>query len=232
LVTYEHEASITDGTNQDHWFRWTDRAFFDDNSHISHFQSIGQDITEHKDILAAMSESETRYRLLAEKMTDIVWIMDMNLRTIYITPSVEATLGFTPEERMAQDINEQMPPAALSLALEKLSKELTLDKDGRADPKRTITTEFEYYHKNGSTIWLENIISGIRDDQGSLIGLHGVSRDITDRKKVQDALRESEKDTGNWLIFCRCRCLRWTKNSTLRPRIRPSLNFSGIRRTT
>lgn len=48
VMTYEHEVIVSDGTSQYHWHRWTDRAFFSDNGPISHFQSIGQDITERK----------------------------------------------------------------------------------------------------------------------------------------------------------------------------------------
>jgi len=51
----------------------------------------------------------------------------------------------------------------------------------------------EYYHKDGSTRWLENIISGIRDDRGVLIGVHGVSRDITKRKAAEISLRAAEE---------------------------------------
>ena len=45
VKTYEHRAILSDGTKQCHWYRWTDRAFFNDNFEISHFQSIGEDIT-------------------------------------------------------------------------------------------------------------------------------------------------------------------------------------------
>ena len=48
VTTYEHEVIVADGTGKYHWHRWTDHAFFNDNGEISHFQSIGQDITESK----------------------------------------------------------------------------------------------------------------------------------------------------------------------------------------
>jgi len=134
-----------------------------------------------------------RYRLLTEKMTDIVWIQDMNLRTVCVSPSVEAVLGFSPEERMAQDITEQLTPASMAVVSDLLARELALELQGDADPNRTLSVELEYYHKDGSTRWIENIVSGIRDEKGVLTGLHGVSRDVTRRKKAEDALRDSEK---------------------------------------
>ncbi len=155
--------------------------------------AVVRDITDRKRIEEALAESEKKYRFIAEKMTDIVWIQDMNLRTVYISPSIEAMLGFSPEERVAQDVHEQLTPASMSIALDVMAKELALEQQGQADPERKIIIELEYYHKDGSTRWIENIISGIRDDQGVLTGLHGVSRDITKRKQAEDALRESEK---------------------------------------
>ncbi|MDX9821762.1 MAG: PAS domain S-box protein [Syntrophales bacterium] len=140
----------------------------------------------------ALRESEKKYRLLAEKMTDIVWIQDMNLRTTYVSPSIKTTLGFTPEERYAQRVEEQLTPASMAAVADLMARELLLEQEGKSDPNRTLTIELEYYHKDGSTRWFENIISGIRDEKGVLIGIHGVSRDITRRRKAEEALKESE----------------------------------------
>lgn len=155
--------------------------------------AVVRDISERKRIEEALAESENKYRLITEKMTDIVWIQNMNLRTVYVSPSIKAMLGFTPEERLAQDVHEQLTPASMSMALDVMAKELALEQQGQADPERKIIIELEYYHKDGSTRWIENIISGIRDNQGVLTGLHGVSRDITKRRQLEQELRESEQ---------------------------------------
>jgi DNA-binding NarL/FixJ family response regulator len=67
----------------------------------------------HRELQAAnetLRESETRYRFLTEKMNDIIWTMDLSLKTTYVSPSVYKVLGFTPEERMAQDPRDQLTP--------------------------------------------------------------------------------------------------------------------------
>ena len=158
---------------------------------VPHILNITRDITDRKQAERALRESEKKYKWLTEKMLDVVFITDLNLRTLYVSPSIKAQLGFTPEERIAQDIHEQMTPESLSVALDALSQEQELEKQGHADPERTVTIEVEYYHKDGSTRWIENILSGVRDERGVAIGLHGVSRDITERKKSEQDLKES-----------------------------------------
>jgi len=140
-----------------------------------------------------LRESESQYRLITEKMSDIVWMMDMSMRTTYVSPSIKKVLGFTQKERMRQRVEEQLTPDSLATAKETLVRELNLDKQNKRDAERNITLPLEFYHKDGSTRWLETTVSGLRNEQGILTGLHGLSRDITQRKRVEDELKESEK---------------------------------------
>jgi len=88
---------------------------------------------------------------------------------------------------LAQDVPEQLTPASLALALDALEREILLERQGQADPQKTLIIELEYCHKDGYTHYLQNILGGIRDYKGTLIGIHGVSRDITRRKKAENA---------------------------------------------
>ncbi len=170
---------------------------------------ISRDTTKRRQMEEALRQSERQYRLITEKMSDIVWIADMNLQTVYVTPSVQTILGFTQEERMRQSIEQQFPPDSLAYGLKALEREMEIEKQGNADPGRVAILELEYYHKDGSTRWMETTISGLRDDQGVLTGIHGVSRDITGQKRAQEELRDSESklqaifnqiDTGIMII--------------------------------
>ncbi|MBN2079349.1 MAG: PAS domain S-box protein [Spirochaetes bacterium] len=151
------------------------------------------DITRRIRSEEVLRESEKRFRLITEKMTDIVWITDMNLRTLYVTPSILNVLGFTPEERMSQTVDEQLTPESLSFGMKALADELAHEAEGTRDPERNATLVLEYYHRDGSTVWMETAISGLRDEQGALTGLLGVSRDVTENKLSQDALRASRE---------------------------------------
>ncbi len=144
-----------------------------------------EDITEHKHAEEALLQSEAKYRFLTEKINDIIWTTDLEFRVTYISPSIEKVLGFTPQERMGQRPNQTMTPESYTNALNLLSKELMREQEEGIDQGRTIMLELEYYHKNGSIVWMESIVSAIRDERGDLVGIHGVSRDITERKRAE-----------------------------------------------
>ena len=141
---------------------------------------------------AELRESEEKFRFLTENMADIVWTLDMDFKTTYVSPSVEKVLGFTPEERKRQPLEKMIPPESLQRAQRMVLEELQKDQEDTADPDRSITAEVEYYHKDGSTVWMENHLKGLRDKTGAIIGMYGASRNISDRKRAEEALRESD----------------------------------------
>ncbi|GAB6147378.1 ATP-binding response regulator [Desulfocicer niacini] len=137
-------------------------------------------------------QSEERFKFLAENMADIVWTLDLNFQTTYVSPSIEKVLGFTPAERKLQPLEEMVTPESLSQIAETFSQELELEKVN-ADPDRVLTMEVEYYHKNGTIVWTESNIKAMREPGGKLIGIYGSSRDITERKHFEEQRRQAHK---------------------------------------
>jgi len=158
-----------------------------------HALAVMKDVSERQKAEEALRESHRKYQNIIEKSEDIIWTSDLNIKTTYVSPSIEKKLGFSPKERMAQGLEEQMPPSSYTAIIERFAQELERENDENVDPNRIIRMEVEYYHKNGSILWFENIASGLRDENGTLTGIHGISRDITDKKLVERALQESEE---------------------------------------
>lgn len=167
--------------------------YAEDGTTLSATIAQGMDITERKRVEEALGESEERYRLLAENVTDIIWIMDMNLRFTYFSPSITKMTNYSVEEAMGLTLEAVFTPASIEGARNSLTEELAMEKTGKGDPFRTRTLEMEVFRKDGSKIWTEAKMTFLRDQTGQAAGVFGVSRDISRRKRTEEALRESEK---------------------------------------
>lgn len=150
------------------------------------------DITEREMALDALKASQKRYDLLSEHTTDTVWLMDMNLKVIYHSPSVEKLRGFTAEEIKEMPLEQHVSPESLKIVSEVVLTEIP---KVQADPEYNpvLTLELEYTRKDGGTVWTENKFSVVRDENNNLVGILGEARDITERRQTTAALRESEE---------------------------------------
>ena len=156
-----------------------------------------QDITERRKAEEATRNSETRYRLLAENLSDVIWTMDTNLRYTYLSPSLTSLRGYSVEEAMALSMEETVTPASLQTVLQVMAEVQAKEGTGSNSQPRSATLELELFCKDGSTVWVENRITYLRDLEGRLTGYLGVSRDITERRKAETGLRESEQKFRN-----------------------------------
>lgn len=135
-----------------------------------------------------LEESEERYRLIAENAADVIWIMDMEFKRTYTSPSVERLRGFTPEEVENMTPGEFITPESIQEAMKVFAEEMEIEKRGDADPDRSRTFEVEQLRKDGSTVWTEVTANFLRDESGKPVGILGVGRDIDDRKRAEEEL--------------------------------------------
>ena len=156
-------------------------------------QKLQNEVSERNHAEKSLRESETRYRLLADNVRDVIWTRDMNLRLTYISPSVKEQQGYTAEEAMVRTPEETWTPDSLKFVGKVLTEELEIEKQEKKNLTRSRTLEVEVKCKEGSTIWTEAKMSFLRDQRGHPTGIIGVTRDISERKQAEEALRESEE---------------------------------------
>ncbi len=136
----------------------------------------------------------TLYRLLVEWSRDVIWIMDLSLRTTYMSPAVERELGYTSEEYIALPFDQRLPPESREMA-GRMFGELLAELETGGDPMTMKARSFEmlYRHKDGRLIWGEVSIEVLWDDEGRPRGIHGVTRNADERRRWKNAFAESEK---------------------------------------
>ncbi len=148
--------------------------------------SVARDITERKLMEEKLHREEQRFRALIEYSSDIIVILNLEGTITYINPAVEKVLGFKPEERIGAKGFELIHPDDMKFLTDSFNT-LTTDTNSPV-----IKTEMHLRHKDGSWRTLETVGSNLIHNnvvEAVIVNY----RDITERKRVEDMLKESEK---------------------------------------
>ncbi|MFW9914912.1 MAG: PAS domain S-box protein [Candidatus Thorarchaeota archaeon] len=153
------------------------------NSQIIGTLSSGEDITERKHAEQKLTESEEKYRDLIKNMNDVIYILDNKGDTTYCSPSIETMLGYTPSEIIESPIANFLHPEDKQRALGGMQAALS---------GNSAQDEYRLISKSGDVHWVHSS-SRLIMSEDRVIGLQGTLRDITDRKKMEEELQESEE---------------------------------------
>jgi len=146
---------------------------------------------ENEETFLALQTSEEKYKIIAEKTTDVIWLMDLNGKSLFVSPSIKNFTGYSVEEYLNQNFDARFTHESANIAKLTMFKEL-----GRyAERKEVLKNyhlklELEYNCKNGNTKWGELIITPWFDKNNELTGMHGVTRDITERKISDELIKK------------------------------------------
>ncbi len=154
----------------------------------THLVGSIHDITKHKQFDKALLKSEEKFRLLAENSVDCIWVLDKKLRFTYLSPSAERILGFKPEQLVGTSLSSHFKKKEF-LKFGVLAANLI--KDYKNFTHHTFETKM--LNCKNDEVDIEITSRVLLNSQGKLIGLHGLTRDITERKQAEKALRENEE---------------------------------------
>jgi len=160
-----------------------------DLNDVPHILNITRDITDRKEAQEALRESESKYRLVADNASDVIFVLDMDFRYTYVSPSIKILRGFEPHEVLKQSALDTLTPSSLETAMKMLAEVMELEKTDHQAVSRML--QLEMMRKDGTTVWTEVKLSFIRDASRKPVGILGVTRDITERREAEKRLQET-----------------------------------------
>jgi PAS domain S-box-containing protein len=188
----QHRLRSKDGSYK--WIlNWGKITEFDNDGKPLKASGIHLNIDAIVKVQEALRISEEKYRLIAENTVDCITILDLNLKTTYVSPSVQRLRGFTVEEASTQTLAEVLTPPSHQKVMKMFAQQLELEKEGKVDLYRSVLFELEEYCKDGSTIWVELSASFLRDENLKPVGILTITRDITEKKRSEEERLEHER---------------------------------------
>ncbi|MFW9985668.1 MAG: PAS domain S-box protein [Candidatus Odinarchaeota archaeon] len=165
--------------------QWRYSLIYDEKGTVIEIFGIGLDITEQKITENILHESEARFRLLAENALDSIYLFSLHPKRKfeYVSPATTQMTGYAVEEFYADPdfVIKIIHPDDLSSLQSML-----------ADPAAfTTPSELRWVKKDGSVLWTEQRSRLIHDDDGNLVAVYGVVRDITGRKQATDDMQRA-----------------------------------------
>ena len=148
------------------------------------------------------------YHLIADNVLDVIWLADLVVRDetsaevkfTYFTPSVRRVLGYSPAEAIQMSLDQFLTPEAATTARQLLMRLLQEEQEtGVLSPDQTL--ELDHVRKDGTLVTCEITSVFLRDATLRPIGALGVSRDITQRKQAEEALRGEQRLLKQLLEF-------------------------------
>lgn len=146
--------------------------------------ALKQDVTEQKRSERALRDSEERFRRMVEIAAEGIWIVGTAGTTSFVNGRMTSILGYSKEEMLGRPGRDFVDPEESDGA----RREFECWQNASSKPR-----EYRFRHKDGSIVWLDITVSPMVDDIGGCTGVLVMCTDVTERKKDEQRLRQSQK---------------------------------------
>ncbi len=206
-IAFEHNVNENMRRNGERvWIAWTNKVDLDHQNRVAGILSIGMNITERKQAEIALRESEELYRTLVNLSPDAISVADLNGLLTFTSPKAMQMFGYSPDDEiLGRSILCWVAPEEQEKASANILHLLT---------EGTLTdTEYTLIKKDGTRFIGEVNAAVIHSPDGSPMRMIVITRDVTERKQAEDALRLSERRLrraevvacfGNWEFIRGC----------------------------
>jgi PAS domain S-box-containing protein len=167
----------------------------EDGGRVARWFGTHTDISELKRAEAALRESERTYRIVADNTYDFEFWRAPEGHYLYVSPSCERVSGYKPAEFLA---DRDLP---LRLVY---SEDRPLFQDrmrALAADRSSLEFEFRIVHRDGAVRWLAQACQPVFSERGEYLGVRGSNREVTDRKRAEEALREADRRKDEFLVM-------------------------------
>ena len=136
----------------------------------------------------ALHDSQALYRLLTEDAQDVLWRTDARLIVTYISPADERLRGFRADEVVGRHVFEMFTEEGVAVVKAMIQRRAQEEASGT--PVGFLNFQVQHRCKDGRLIWGEAMSKTDRNAQGEIIGYHGITREITERKRLEEQVRQ------------------------------------------
>lgn len=192
---------------------------------IAALYGVFQDVTERERAAADLAASEARYRLMADTASDIIATYGHDQVITYVSPSVEAVTGRSPDSLIGRPTTELMHPDDADAVIRGFDKLVRTNGDSATGELR-----YRAATQDGSVRWLDARTTFIRDDEGRIVEFRSALRDITAAKALEDELIAA-KDAAEAAARAKSDFLS-NMSHELRTPLTSVIGFSGLLRNS
>lgn len=192
----------------------------DETGRATHFVAIKENITERKRTEEALRRSEELYRHIAENTSDAIWIFDFRKDALtYVSPASERLLGYPAAELIGRSMVSTLTPVSAESAVASVTRRIG-DLRAGLTSARTMVEIMDYEHRDGRIVRGEVVTTLLLDAEGNPHQLLGVTRDVTERERAADELREGRDrltraeqmaHLGNWVFELATQRISWSE---------------------
>jgi len=179
-------------TGKDGYFEARYYPLKDEKGHVTGGLSIVRDITERKEIELELRESKERYKMLLDSADDFIYLIDRNFRILSVNLAAARIIGMDPEGAVGKTLFDIFPEEIAEDYSKNLRKVFETGEKFSFDTKMVVENGQNEY-------WISAALYPIKDINGDVVSVLGLSRDLTERKLMEQKLQE-ERDRAQMYL--------------------------------